>query len=61
MGGPTTYAGTNGTHECAVKQCSPEGEDPMSGHSNEFDYGDKWTSQNKLYGCKSGAAGQHGE
>ena len=39
----------------------PEGEDPISGRSNEFDYGDESTSQNKLYGCKSGAAGQHGE
>ena len=45
----------------SVQQNSPEGEDPMSGRSNEFDYGDESTSQNKLYGCKSGAAGQHGE
>ena len=38
-----------------------EGEDPISGRSNEFDYGDELTSRNKLYGCKSGAVGQHGE
>ena len=62
MGGSTTYAGTNGAHEYEhKKQCRPEGEDPMSGCSNEFDYGDESTSQNKLYSCKSDAAGQHGE
>ena len=38
-----------------------QGEDPISGCSNKFDYSDKSTSQNKLYGCKSDVAGQHGE
>ena len=45
MGGPTTHAGTNGTHEYEhAKQCRPEGEDPISGRSNEFDYGDESTN-----------------
>ena len=62
MGGPTTHAGTNGAHKYEhAKQCRPEGEDHISGRSNEFDYGDESTSVNKLYGCKSGAAEQHGE
>ena len=62
MGGPTTYAGTNGTHEYEhAKQCRPEGEEHISGRSNEFDYGDESASRNNLHEYKSGAAGQHGE
>ena len=62
MGGPTTHAGTNGTHEYEhTKQCRPEGEEHMSECSNEFDYGDESTSRKRLYECKSGAVGQHGE
>ena len=31
MGGPTTHAGTNGTHEYEhAKQCRPEGEDVLT-------------------------------
>ena len=54
--------GTNGAHEYQhAKQCRPEGKEHISGRSNEFDYGNKLTSRNKLYECKSGTAGQHGE
>ena len=54
--------GTNGPHEYQhAKQCRPEGEEHISGRSNEFDYGDELTSQNKLYECNCGTAGQHGE
>ena len=59
---PPHMQATNGAHIYEhTKQCRPEGEGPISGRSNEFDYGDESTSRNKLYGCKSGAAGQHGE
>ena len=59
MGGPTTHAGTNGAHEYEhAKQCRPEGEEHISGCSNEFDYGDESTSQNKLYSMENSSRNQ---